>query len=231
MEIEARMRQINLCIKRLIDFFGSLIGAIVISPILIIIALLIKFTSKGPVLFRQERVGKGGRVFKILKYRTMVLNAENIGSGIRVSSENDSRITKVGRILRATSLDELPQLFNVIVGDMSLVGPRPPVTYHPYKGYDNYPEWAKPRFTMRPGMTGLAQVNVRNSVSWDDRIVIDIEYIDNFNIWIDFKILLKTVHKVFNRVSIYADRTTEGSVQTTSLDVRSIKEQSEKVKL
>ena len=200
------MRTINLCIKRLVDFFGSLIGTIVISPIFIIIAFAIKLTSKGPVFFRQERLGKDGRVFKIIKFRTMVVNAEHIGEGLRVSNEGDSRITKIGRMLRATSLDELPQLFNVVKGDMSLVGPRPPVTYHPYKGCKNYPDWTKLRFKMRPGMTGLTQVTVRNSVNWDERIVIDVNYIEKFNLWLDFKILLKTVYKIFNRESIYADK-------------------------
>jgi undecaprenyl phosphate N,N'-diacetylbacillosamine 1-phosphate transferase len=199
------MRVINLCIKRFVDLFGGLIGIIIISPIFIVIALLIKLTSKGPVFFRQERLGKDGKVFKIYKFRTMVENAETLGDGLMVKSESDKRITKVGRILRTSSMDELPQLINVILGDMSLVGPRPPVTYHPYKGFQNYPEWTKPRFDMRPGMTGLSQITVRNSVSWDERIRIDIKYIERFNIWLDFKILLKTVQKVFNRESIYAN--------------------------
>jgi undecaprenyl phosphate N,N'-diacetylbacillosamine 1-phosphate transferase len=200
---ELSVRTFNLCIKRLIDFFGSTIGIIIISPILILIALSIKLTSKGPIFFRQERLGKNGKVFKIVKFRTMVVDAEHIGDGLRVSSENDPRITKVGKILRSTSLDELPQLWNVVVGEMSLVGPRPPVPYHPYKGYDNYPEWAKPRFAMRPGITGLSQVTVRNSVSWDERIMIDIQYIETFNVWYDIKILFKTFIKVFGRESIY----------------------------
>lgn len=210
------MNQVNLYIKWLVDFFGSLIGTIVISPILIMIALSIKLTSKGPVLFRQERIGKDGKVFKIFKFRTMIVNAEYIGEGLQVSSENDLRITKVGRTLRATSLDELPQLFNVLTGDMSLVGPRPPVTYHPYKGYDNYPEWAKPRFKLRPGMTGLTQVNGRNSISWDERIMIDVQYIDKFNIWLDFKIILKTVQKMFDHKSIYTDTKVGVNIQTAA---------------
>lgn len=197
------MRDLNLFIKRLIDFFGSLVGIIIISPILIIIAFLIKITSKGPIFFKQKRLGKGGKVFKIIKFRTMVVNAENIGDGLTVKSDNDDRITKVGKILRATSLDELPQLFNVILGQMSLVGPRPPVTYFPYDGYDNYPEWAKKRFSMRPGVTGLTQVTVRNSVSWDERIVVDNKYIDNFNVWLDIKILFRTFIKIFRSENIY----------------------------
>jgi undecaprenyl phosphate N,N'-diacetylbacillosamine 1-phosphate transferase len=197
------VRTINLAIKRLVDFLGSLIGGIIISPILLIIAIVIRLSSKGPVFFRQCRLGKDGKVFKILKFRTMVINAEHIGEELRTSSESDSRITKVGRILRATSLDELPQLWNVLLGDMSLVGPRPPVEYHPYKGYDAYPKFAKLRFIMRPGITGLAQVIVRNSVSWDERIVIDVEYIEKFNVWLDIKILLKTIHVIFSRANNY----------------------------
>ena len=200
------MRNINLIIKRLIDFFGSLIGLIIISPVLIIIAILIKLTSKGPIFFRQERLGKDGKVFKILKFRTMVVNAEKIGDGLSVKSENDNRITKIGKLLRATSLDELPQLFNVILGQMSLVGPRPPVTYFPYDGYNNYPEWAKKRFTMRPGVTGLTQVTVRNSVSWDERIKVDNEYIDSFNVWFDIKLLFRTLGRIFKSENIYMDK-------------------------
>lgn len=182
---------------------GSLIGSIIISPILIIISLVIKITSKGPVLFKQERIGINGKTFKIFKFRTMIVNAENIGDGLTVKSEKDSRITKVGMFLRKTSLDELPQLFNVILGQMSLVGPRPPVTYFPYEGYENYPSWAKKRFSMSPGVTGLTQVTVRNSVSWDERIVIDNKYIEKFNIWYDIEILVKTFIKIFKSESIY----------------------------
>lgn len=198
------MRELNLFIKRIIDILGSLIGMIILLPLFVIIAILIKLTSEGPVFFRQERLGKDGKVFKILKFRTMVVNAEKIGDGLKVKSENDSRITKIGRFLRATSLDELPQLWNVFIGQMSLVGPRPPVPYHPYK-YSEYTNFQKRRFVMRPGMTGLAQVTVRNSVSWDERINIDVKYIDQFNIWLDIKILFKTLQKIFKRESIYLE--------------------------
>ncbi|MFA1822243.1 sugar transferase [Virgibacillus oceani] len=197
------MSTLNLFIKRMIDLLGSIIGTIILSPLLIIIALCIKLTSKGPVFFKQRRLGKNGKTFKIIKFRTMVVNAEKIGDGLTVKNEKDNRITKVGKILRATSLDELPQLFNVIAGQMSLVGPRPPVTYFPYDGFENYPEWAKKRFSMNPGVTGLTQVTVRNSVSWDNRIVVDNKYIDGFNLWIDIKILLKTLIKLFKSEDIY----------------------------
>lgn len=209
------MRHFNLLIKRLIDFIGSLIGLVIISPILIIIALSIKLTSKGPVFFRQERLGMNGEVFKIFKFRTMVVNAEKIGDGITVKNANDDRITKVGRVLRATSLDELPQLFNILLGQMSLVGPRPPVTYFPYNGFENYPEWAKKRFSMLPGVTGLAQVTVRNSVSWDERIILDNKYIDKFNMWLDIKILFKTFLKLFKSENIYMKTDSKSSNKST----------------
>lgn len=197
------MRIFNLIIKRFIDILGSIFGIIVFSPVLIIVAISIKLTSKGPVLFKQERLGKNGEEFTIFKFRTMVVNAEEIGDGLRIKSESDTRITKIGKVLRKTSLDELPQLINVLIGQMSLVGPRPPVTYHPYDGYVNYPDWAKKRFTMRPGITGLAQVTVRNSVTWDERIIVDSEYIDSFNVWVDIRILFKTIQKIFITESIY----------------------------
>jgi len=197
------MRKLNLFLKRLFDLWGSLLGLIILTPLFVVISILIKATSNGPVFFKQERLGKCGETFKIIKFRTMIVNAEKIGDGIKVKSENDERITKTGRFLRATSLDELPQLINVLKGDMSLVGPRPPVPYHPYNGFENYPEWAKKRFLMRPGMTGLAQVTVRNSVSWDERIEIDNRYIESFNIWFDIKILFKTLGKIFKAENIY----------------------------
>ena len=196
------MRNVNLFIKRVIDFFGSLVGSIIISPILIIIALSIKLTSKGTVFFRQERLGKNGNIFNILKFRTMVVNAEKIGDGLFVKTEQDNRITKMGKFLRATSLDELPQLWNVLKGEMSLVGPRPPVPHHPYK-YEEYSEFQSKRFDMKPGMTGLTQITVRNSVTWCERIPVDVKYVETFNVWLDIRILLKTVQKIFVRESIY----------------------------
>ncbi|RGS81321.1 sugar transferase [Coprococcus sp. AF21-14LB] len=200
------MKKVNLFLKRVFDITASLIGVIILLPVFLIIAVLIKMSSKGPILFKQKRLGKAGKEFWIYKFRTMVVNAEYIGEGLRVSTEDDPRITKIGRFLRATSLDELPQLFNTLNGTMSLVGPRPPVTYHPYKGYTNYPEWAKERFEMRPGITGLAQVTVRNSVSWDERIKVDNQYIENFNIGMDIRILFKTVLKVLKREDIYGKK-------------------------
>ena len=136
----------------------------------------------------------------------MVVNAEHLGDGLKVKEGSDPRITKVGKFLRKTSLDELPQLFNTLCGSMSLVGPRPPATYHPYKGYENYPNWAKKRFEMRPGITGLAQATVRNSASWDERIRIDNQYIDEFNVLLDIKILFITMMRVIKSEDIYAHK-------------------------
>ncbi len=203
------MRVINLFVKRCIDFFGSLFGLIVLSPLFIVVVILIKVSSKGPVFFLQDRLGKDGQTFKIIKFRTMVVNAEHLGDGLKVKEGDDPRITMIGRFLRKTSLDELPQLFNTLSGAMSLVGPRPPATYHPYNGYDNYPDWAKKRFEMRPGITGLVQATVRNSESWDDRIKIDNKYIEEFNVLLDFKILIMTFFRVLKSEDIYAPKVTE----------------------
>jgi len=211
------MRKINLFIKRSIDLIGGGIGLIIISPILLVIALVIKLTSTGPVFFKQKRLGIHGEVFEIIKFRTMVVNAEKIGNGLFVKSDSDDRITRIGKILRATSLDELPQLINVVIGDMSLVGPRPPVPHHPYK-YEDYSEFQKRRFEMRPGMTGLTQVTVRNSVSWDERIPIDVKYIDQFNVWLDIKILIKTILKLFKSESIYTHNNAKEKSNSSSMN-------------
>jgi len=213
------VRKVNLLIKRFVDILGSFIGIIILSPLFILVAICIKVTSEGPVFFKQKRLGKDGKVFDIIKFRTMIVNAEKIGDGLTVKSEDDPRITKVGKLLRKTSLDELPQLINVLKGDMSLVGPRPPVTYFPYDGYENYPEWAKRRFDMRPGMTGLAQITVRNSVVWDKRIVIDNIYIDEFNILLDTKILLLTVARIIKPQNIYYSTPVAREVKAKDLNI------------
>ncbi len=190
------MRLLNLIVKRIADILGSGFGLILLSPLFLLISALIKLSSPGPVFFRQERLGLHGKTFRIIKFRTMIQNAEHMGSGVRINEKTDSRITKIGRFLRSASLDELPQLVNVFFGNMSLVGPRPPVTYHPYKGFENYPDWAKKRFEMRPGMTGLVQVTTRSSAPWDERIAIDNEYVEKFSIIFDISILFRTVKTV-----------------------------------
>lgn len=193
LEVEKKMRKVQLTCKQMFDFLASLLGLVIISPLFLAICIAIKVNDPGPAFFKQKRIGKDGKTFEIFKFRTMVLNAEKLGDGLVVQSEDDPRITKVGRLLRKTSLDELPQLLNILSGQMSLIGPRPPVTYHPYNGYENYPERAKKRFQMRPGITGLAQVEKRNSATWDERIEIDIDYVENFSLLLDFKILFKTI--------------------------------------
>src|SRR5699024_1159327 len=148
----------QLIFKYTFDRLFALMGIIILSPIFLLISIVIKIDSKGPVIFNEQRLGKNGESFNIHKFRTVSVGAENTGDGLKVRSNEDTRITKAGNFLRKTSLDELPQLFNVLKGEMSLVGPRPPVIYHPYDGFQNYPEWAKKRFNMKPGVTGLAQV-------------------------------------------------------------------------
>lgn len=197
-------RKINLAIKRIFDIVSSIIGLLVLVPILLVIAILIKIDSDGPVFFLQERLGKNGKVFKIIKFRTMVVNAENMGDGVKVKDSEDSRITRVGKILRDTSFDEIPQLINVIKGDMSLIGPRPPVTYYPYE-FEEYSEEQRKRFSFRPGITGLSQIKVRESVPWDEKIKYDIEYVSSFSTYLDFKILILTFPKVLKRDDIYLD--------------------------
>lgn len=199
-------RKLNLAVKRTIDILGSGIGLIVLSPFMLIIAIIIKVTSPGPVFFRQERLGYKGKVFKIIKFRTMVVNAEHMGTGLKVNDDTDNRITPIGHFLRRTSIDELPQLINVLKGDMSLVGPRPPATYHPYKGYEGYSDFSKRRFDMRPGMTGLAQARVRNSATWDERIAYDVEYVDKSNVLFDMQILMETAKSVLSSKDIYAHK-------------------------
>ena len=181
-------------IKRLIDIVVSLFGIIVTFPFLLIVALLIRIESRGPAIFKQQRIGRDKKVFNIYKFRSMCVGAEKTGSGV-YSGKNDSRVTKIGRIIRATSIDELPQLFNILAGDMSFIGPRPPLTYHPWK-IDEYTDEQLRMFEVRPGITGWAQVNGRKNVEWNERIRLNVWYIDNMSFLLDCKILFKTVFKV-----------------------------------
>ena len=160
---------------------------------MIIIALAIKIDSKGPVVFKQERLGKNGKVFKILKFRSMCVGAEQMEGGV-YSNNNDVRITKVGKFLRKTSLDEIPQLFSVLRGDMSFIGPRPPLTYHPWP-LEKYTNEQRRMFDVRPGITGWAQINGRKDVEWNKRIRLNVWYVDNVSLWLDIKIIFKTVLK------------------------------------
>lgn len=210
----------NLFVKRIFDIVCSLIGLILFSPLFLITAVAIKIDSEGPVLFKQGRRTKDGRVFKMYKFRSMVVNAERAGSGL-FNYANDPRVTKVGRVLRDTSIDELPQLFNVLKGDLSLVGPRPPVTYE-LGDYDTLNSKYKKRFTVRAGITGLAQIEGRNENSWDEKVTYDNQYIDLFHkqgIWLDIKILFGTVAKVFKSKSIYEDKVDEALDDKTSAEL------------
>lgn len=201
---------INRFFKRFFDILLSLLALIILSLFFLIIAIAIKANSKGPVFFKQERRTKNGRVFKMYKFRSMVVNAESMGAGL-FNYENDPRVTKVGRFLRKTSLDELPQLWNVLKGDISLVGPRPSVTYE-LGDYDTLNSKYKKRFTMRGGITGLAQIKGRNENCWDEKVTYDNQYIDAFKkqgCWLDIKILFGTVFKVFKKADIYEEKQDE----------------------
>lgn len=188
-------------IKNVLDRIVALCGIIMLIPVYLILAILVLFTSRGGIFFTQIRLGKQGKEFKIIKFRTMVLGAEMQKQGLNTTI-NDPRVTRVGKILRRYSLDELPQLFNVLKGDMSFVGPRPPVAYSPYF-YADYPAEIKRRFGIRPGITGLAQVNGRNSLGWDEKWSYDLHYVENLGLNLDLKILYRTILIVFNREGEY----------------------------
>ena len=186
--------------KRLIDLLIALAMVIVLFPVFLFTALLIRLNSPGPIFFKQRRIGLNGRIFWMIKFRTMINNAESVGTGL-YSFEDDPRVTRVGYYLRRTSIDELPQLFNVLGGSMSLVGPRPPVTYElgPWEEYT--PEMRK-RFEVKPGITGLAQISGRNDLDWDQKIVYDNRYVDLINekgLVVDIQILLLTLWIVIKR--------------------------------
>jgi len=188
-------------LKHFFDFIFSLFLIIIISPIILILSIIIKIEDGGKVFFKQERVGKNRKVFKIIKFRSMVENATEMKGGHSIY-ENDPRITKIGKFLRKTSLDELPQLFNIIKGDMSFIGPRPPLTFYP-KDYHEYENWVLVRFKMRPGMTGLAQVNGRNDIDWYERFKYDVEYVKNWSLLFDLKLIVNTLKTVFSKKGIY----------------------------
>ena len=196
-------RLINNCIKRLFDIVSSGILIIILTPLWIILAIAVKVDSKGPVFFKQGRRTKDGRVFNMLKYRSMVVNAEQMGPGL-FNYENDPRVTKVGRFLRNSSLDELPQLFNIFVGDMSVVGPRPCVTYE-LGDFETLNKRYKKRFQVKAGLTGLAQVKGRNDISWDEKVGYDNEYVDKYakiGVLEDIAILFGSVFRVFKKDKI-----------------------------
>lgn len=181
-------------IKRICDFLIALTALLVLWPVFLIVAVIIKITSPGPVIFKQKRIGKDGKVFEIYKFRSMVVGAEKTGSGV-YSGKGDARVTGIGKIIRATSIDELPQFINILKGEMSFVGPRPPLTYHPWD-YSEYSDFQLRMFEVRPGITGWAQVNGRKDVEWNKRIELNVWYVDNMSLLLDLKILFLTVYKV-----------------------------------
>lgn len=196
-------RALGLFTKRVIDVFGSAVAMVLLSPVLLILALLIKIDSRGPVFFRQERIGLHGRPFNVVKFRSMCSDAEeqlnelldqNEINGHAFKLAEDPRITRLGRFLRRSSLDEVPQLWNVLRGEMSLVGPRPPLP----REVANYDVWHRRRLSMKPGMTGLWQVGARHNPEFDHWVEQDLEYIDGWSLWLDFKIIARTVPAVIS---------------------------------
>lgn len=194
-------------LKRLFDIFVSAIALVVLSPVFVAIAIAIKFDSEGSVWFRQERLCRGAEEFTLYKFRTMVENAPDFrnSDGSTFNSPNDTRVTRVGRFLRKTSLDELPQLFNILIGSMSLVGPRPDQVDQEQYYVGN--EWQ--RNLVKPGITGLAQINGRNAISWADRKQMDLEYVNRQSLILDLQILIKTIPYVLGSRDVYITQASE----------------------
>ena len=200
-EIILILRVYDIC-KWIIYLIGAGLGLILLSPIIAIVACAVKVTSKGPIFFSQKRVGKNGELFEMYKFRSMVVNAEELKGNLEDQNEmsgpmfkikDDPRITKVGKFIRKTSIDELPQLWNVLKGDMSLVGPRPSLP----KEVEQFDNWMFKRLSVRPGLTCYWQVSGRNNIDFEDWMKLDCKYVDDRNIWIDIKLIFKTVGVLF----------------------------------
>jgi exopolysaccharide biosynthesis polyprenyl glycosylphosphotransferase len=194
--------EMALVFKSFFDYLLALVGVVLLSPFFLLIAALIKTTSPGPIFYRQERCGLFARRFNVIKFRTMVNNAHSLRQNLNEINEmdgpvfkikNDPRITLIGKFLRKTSFDELPQLFNVLMGHMSLVGPRPAIP----EEVELYKPWQRRRLSMKPGLTCIWQVSGRNNIDFEQWMRMDLQYIDSWSIWLDFWILLKTVREVF----------------------------------
>lgn len=196
-------------VKRALDVSLSGAALVVLSPLMLATAAAVKLDSKGPVLFCQQRLGLHGEPFTMYKFRSMKDGAEHTGSGV-YSEEGDPRVTKVGRVIRAASIDELPQLINILKGDMSIIGPRPPLTYHPWP-IEAYTAEQRHMFDVRPGVTGWAQVNGRKGVEWHKRIEMNVWYTEHVSFSLDAKILFMTVFKVLAN----ADNVNEGATLET----------------
>ncbi|MBF8436532.1 sugar transferase [Halanaerobiaceae bacterium Z-7014] len=209
------MRKLQLIIKRILDIVLSVLGLVVLSPLFIIISIMVYFKLGSPVFFVQRRPGKDEKIFDLIKFRTMTDERDDNGELL----PDRIRLTKFGKFLRSTSIDELPELINVIKGEMSLIGPRPLLVEY----IDRYNEFQARRHEMRPGITGLAQINGRNALTWEEKFEYDIEYIDNYSLLLDFKIIIKTIIQVFKRDGInQKDNVTmtkfKGSENNNSLD-------------
>ena len=198
---ESKKRFYEIC-KRGIDIIGAGSGLLLLSPVIAVVACAVKFTSKGPIFFSQKRVGKNGKLFEMYKFRSMVVNAEELKeklvhqnemSGPMFKMKDDPRVTKVGKFIRRTSLDEIPQLWNVLKGDMSLVGPRPSLP----KEVKQFEKWMYKRLTIKPGLTCYWQVSGRNNIDFEDWMKLDINYVEDRNLWIDIKLIFKTVLVLF----------------------------------
>lgn len=208
--------------KRFCDIVISLLGLIVLSPLMLAVAVAIKLESDGPVLFKQTRLGKDAKEFQIYKFRSMCQGAENMGTG-QYSFAGDMRVTKVGKFIRATSIDELPQFINILKGEMSLVGFRPPLTYHPWR-IEEYTEEQKRMFEVRPGITGWAQVNGRKHTEWHERIRLNVYYVDHMSLLMDIKILFLTIFKVVKNED---NENVTVTVQGTAADINDDAEEKE----
>lgn len=188
------MLYFHLMFKRIIDVLGSLFGIIILSPVYLLVSFLVYRNLGSPIIFRQLRPGKNGKVFEMMKFRSMLDKTNKWGEVL----PDEERLTSFGMKLRNTSLDELPELFNVLKGEMSLVGPRPLLVEY----LELYSEEQNKRHNMKPGITGLAQINGRNSISWSEKLNYDVEYVENFNILLDIKILFMTIYKVIKKEGI-----------------------------
>ena len=200
--IDENKKRIYEISKRAIDIIGAGSGLLLLSPVIAIVACAVKFTSKGPIFFSQKRVGKNGKIFEMYKFRSMVVNAEELKeklahqnemSGPMFKMKDDPRVTKIGKFIRKTSIDELPQLWNVLKGDMSLVGPRPSLP----KEVKQFEKWMYKRLTVKPGLTCYWQVSGRNNIDFEDWMKLDIIYVNERNLWIDIKLIFKTVLVLF----------------------------------
>ena len=200
-ENKQNLKVYEIC-KRTIDIIGAGLGLILLSPIIAIVACAVKVTSRGPIFFSQKRVGKNGELFEMYKFRSMVVNAEELKEKLEEQNEmsgpmfkikDDPRVTKVGKFIRKTSIDELPQLWNVLKGDMSLVGPRPSLP----KEVEQFDNWMFKRLSVRPGLTCYWQVSGRNNIDFEDWMKLDCRYVDERNLWIDIKLIFKTVFVLF----------------------------------